>query len=377
MKAPPPFAKGAPSHGPLAPGGGLLFAAPLGEPPAPAVAPCPDPPAPAFFGPLGGSLSKASSMAGPMPPLNLARDFPLGLPPGMGGPPPGDPPGPPTFPAPLAGGCEPPGPPSGLPPGLPPMGLPPGMPPLMGMPPPGFPPGMGPVSSAGGPLGGSKPSDGPLGPGPSESLPAQAPPGSPPKGPAAKPEVKKRKKGVEGLASNKSIKTGGAVTVYSGYDAMTLAPKEKPAAEKPAAPTQVTGPAAVTQALQRQLPDGWEMRKSRSTGKIYYVNEKLGKSQFEPPAGSTIDKKVDPKKKKAATRSKEIPDAQFSDRGGMMGMMRATEQKKGRWAKWQKCNELLNEPDPEEMNRGNEDDLPRWKGKGKGKGRRRDDDDLD
>ncbi|CAE7825406.1 Kpna7, partial [Symbiodinium sp. KB8] len=116
--------------------------------------------------------------------------------------------------------------------------------------------------------------------------------------------VKKRKKGVEGLASNKSIKTGGAVTVYSGYDAMTIAPKEKPAAEKPAAPTQVTGPAAVTQALQRQLPDGWEMRKSRSTGKTYYVNEKLGKSQFEPPAGSTIDKKADPKKKKAATRSK-------------------------------------------------------------------------
>jgi len=119
--------------------------------------------------------------------------------------------------------------------------------------------------------------------------------------------VKKRKKGVEGLASNKSIKTGGAVTVYSGYDAMTLAPKEKPAAEKPAAPTQVTGPAAVTQALQRQLPDGWEMRKSRSTGKIYYVNEKLGKSQFEPPAGSTIDKKVDPKKEESRHQKQGDP----------------------------------------------------------------------
>lgn len=41
------------------------------------------------------------------------------------------------------------------------------------------------------------------------------------------------------------------------------------------------------QALPRQLPEGWEVKQSRSTGKVYYVNEKLGKTQWEPPAGSS------------------------------------------------------------------------------------------
>eukprot|EP00933_Yihiella_yeosuensis_P030790 TRINITY_DN24362_c0_g1_i3.p1 TRINITY_DN24362_c0_g1~~TRINITY_DN24362_c0_g1_i3.p1 ORF type:complete len:265 (+),score=88.76 TRINITY_DN24362_c0_g1_i3:73-795(+) len=32
-----------------------------------------------------------------------------------------------------------------------------------------------------------------------------------------------------------------------------------------------------------ELPKGWEMRKSKSTGKRYFVNEKLGKTQWTPP----------------------------------------------------------------------------------------------
>eukprot|EP00435_Cladocopium_sp_Y103_P034263 s1329_g8.t2 len=133
----------------------------------------------------------------------------------------------------------------------------------------------------------------------------KAPPGSPPRT-EEKPEIKKRKKGVEGLASNKAIKNGGAVTIYSGYDALTVEPKVAETSEKPpaSAQTQITGQ-SVIQGLQRQLPAGWEMRKSRSTGKVYYVNEKLGKSQFEPPACSTVDKQVD-KKKKASTKSKDL-----------------------------------------------------------------------
>jgi len=270
--------------------------------------------------------------------------------------PPGPPPGVPGFDVlgPAGPEGEPPGPPEGLPPGFPP-----GMPPFMGMPPPGFPPGMGPNAVAEPEGSGGAGDAGP-------AVTAQAPPGSPPC--EAKP---KKRKGVEGLASNKSIKNGGAVTVYSGYDAVKLTPKAEAQPAQPAQ-KQITG-GGVAQGFQRQLPDGWEVRKSRSTGKTYYVNEKLGKSQFEPPAGSTIDKTAD-KKKKAPARSKDVPEAAKSDRGGMMGLMRANEQKKGRWAKWQKCNEILNEPDPEEP-AGFQDDRPSWKGKGKGRGRRRDDDD--
>ncbi|CAK9079578.1 unnamed protein product [Durusdinium trenchii] len=351
-KAAPAFAKVAPSappHGPLAPSGGLLFppsdlvaqAAMLERPSAP--------PAPAFFGPLGGSLNKLPPGGGSFEPmLDMA---PPGPPPGM----------------PFGGeASDPPGPPAGLPPGFPPVG----MPFMEAMPPLGFPPGMEPSAglsvrafvenlSEGANVESASPPE----------IVAKAPPGSPPR---EKPEVKKRKKGVEGLASNKAIKNGGAVTIYAGYDAVTVAPKAPDASEKPSQPAQITG-GGVTQGLQRQLPPGWEMRKSRSTGKVYYVNEKLGKSQFDPPAGSTIDKQAEKKKKKVTARSKDIPDAQFTDRGGMLGLMRANEQKKGRWAKWQKCNEILNEPDPEEANL--QDDAPRWKGKGKGKGKRRDDDD--
>eukprot|EP00931_Biecheleriopsis_adriatica_P084132 TRINITY_DN5785_c0_g1_i2.p1 TRINITY_DN5785_c0_g1~~TRINITY_DN5785_c0_g1_i2.p1 ORF type:complete len:576 (+),score=133.39 TRINITY_DN5785_c0_g1_i2:48-1730(+) len=36
-------------------------------------------------------------------------------------------------------------------------------------------------------------------------------------------------------------------------------------------------------ALSVPLPEGWEAKQSNSTGKIYYVNEKLGKTQWTPP----------------------------------------------------------------------------------------------
>merc|ERR1712048_57912 len=99
---------------------------------------------------------------------------------------------------------------------------------------------------------------------------------------------------------------------------------------------------AGTEALPRQPPEGWEMKKSRSTGKVYYVNEKLGKSQFEPPAGSSI-KAAPQKKHRTSLRTKETPDAQVTDKAGLAGLIRANDQSKvGKWQKWQKTSRLLN-----------------------------------
>ena len=36
------------------------------------------------------------------------------------------------------------------------------------------------------------------------------------------------------------------------------------------------------------LPVGWEAKVSRSTGRVYYVNRKLGKSQFERPTIASL-----------------------------------------------------------------------------------------
>mmetsp|Transcript_52740 Transcript_52740/g.163640 ORF Transcript_52740/g.163640 Transcript_52740/m.163640 type:complete len:130 (-) Transcript_52740:51-440(-) len=108
------------------------------------------------------------------------------------------------------------------------------------------------------------------------------------------------------------------------------------------------GPAAAgREALQRQLPEGWEMKRSRTTGRMYFVNEKLGKSQFDPPAGSTVRAEVR-KKQHVSKRAKDIVDAQLSDKNGVMGLVRATEKRTGRWAKWQQCSQLLNAPEPGE-----------------------------
>lgn len=61
---------------------------------------------------------------------------------------------------------------------------------------------------------------------------------------------------------------------------------------------------------------------TRPGGKTYYVNEKLGKSQFDPPAGSTIRAEPAKKKHKVATHSRELPSAHTSDKVGMMGAPR-------------------------------------------------------
>lgn len=56
-----------------------------------------------------------------------------------------------------------------------------------------------------------------------------------------------------------------------------------------AAKAAATAAAERAQALPNQLPDGWEMKHSRSSGKVYYVNEKLNKTQWDPPAGFKVD----------------------------------------------------------------------------------------
>eukprot|EP00928_Gymnodinium_smaydae_P050826 TRINITY_DN34387_c0_g1_i1.p1 TRINITY_DN34387_c0_g1~~TRINITY_DN34387_c0_g1_i1.p1 ORF type:complete len:442 (+),score=73.02 TRINITY_DN34387_c0_g1_i1:157-1326(+) len=163
----------------------------------------------------------------------------------------------------------------------------------------------------------------------------------------------KRRK-VEGLADSKSIKGGGSVTVYSGYSATKVAPA--PAEKAPEAASQAQAlqqqpqlnASAAQQALPRMLPEGWEMRKSRSSGKVYYINEKLGQTQWVPPEGSTLKvESVKKKKVRESLRAKDAPDASVTDQNGLKGLVRATEQKVNRWQKWQKTSRLINEPSPE------------------------------
>lgn len=228
-------------------------------------------------------------------------------------------------------------PPAGFPPGFP---VPAGFPMPMPVPPAGFPPGFGPQGGGGAEASGTASPSPDASPEPAVELKAEAPE---PKA-AAEVSRKKRPSGVEGLASSKRIRSGGAVTVYNGLDAVTSAPKPEAATLPAAAPAK----SAATQALPRQLPEGWEMKRSRTTGKIYYVNEKLGKSQFDPPPGAVM-KATERRKEKVVQRpTKDIPDAQLTDRNGLIGLVRATDKKLGRWQKWQKCNQILNEPDPDE-----------------------------
>jgi len=37
---------------------------------------------------------------------------------------------------------------------------------------------------------------------------------------------------------------------------------------------------------EKELPKGWEERKSKKSGKVYYVNENLGKTQWERPTAA-------------------------------------------------------------------------------------------
>merc|ERR1711920_696299 len=122
----------------------------------------------------------------------------------------------------------------------------------------------------------------------------------------------------------------GSVTIYAPeYAENAAAPQQTEQHNPPIGPAPA--PTLGKDALERKLPEGWTMRKSRSTGKVYYVNEKLGKSQFDPPIGSTVKVKVK-KKQRAITHTKDLPDARLTDKNGMMGVIRASEQRKGRWA---------------------------------------------
>lgn len=356
---PPPgpvaFAAGDPfaglSPGPLDPwSDGLVPGPPPGLPPQLVEQP---PPPPGFETDVASAGFYDSGPPGP--PL---EDFP-----GYG--PAGEPPGPPDGPPPVDL-------PLGMPPfldALGPPGPPPGLPPFFpGAPvPPGFVPGFMPALPLDFPLGalpgaGSGPASLPgslaedAGTGPVASTPEVYGPQAE-AGAAAK---RRRHGGVEGLASAKHIKNGGTVTVYNGYSHVTVvpqgpqAPRQSSTAPHAEAPRQQQAPAASaaagTEALPRQLPEGWEVKRSRTTGRIYYVNEKLGRSQFEPPAGSTL-KTETRKKQKVTRRAKDSVDAQLSDKNGVMGLVRASEQRTGRWQKWQQCSKILNEPGP-----GEEDD---------------------
>eukprot|EP00929_Paragymnodinium_shiwhaense_P006628 TRINITY_DN11044_c0_g1_i1.p1 TRINITY_DN11044_c0_g1~~TRINITY_DN11044_c0_g1_i1.p1 ORF type:complete len:341 (-),score=70.73 TRINITY_DN11044_c0_g1_i1:340-1362(-) len=224
-----------------------------------------------------------------------------------------------------------------------PMGPPPGVD-FMG--PPGPPPPLGPP-----PMGGEfeiKPPSTP----PPPTLPSSVPGGV--DRPIGQPQ-KKRK--VEGLASSRNIKSGGSVTIYSGYAATTASkPSEQPknpvveqaaAATAPQASSLLAG---ATEAVSRQLPDGWEMKKSRSSGKIYYVNAKLGVSQFDPPAGSTVKASASAsKKQKVSVRAKDGAIAHKTDMNGLAGVVRAndTSSKKGRGQKSMKTSAAIHEPSPE------------------------------
>lgn len=248
----------------------------------------------------------------------------------------------------------------GLPAGIAPLDLGPlpqlpGLPPLEVESPLGLPPG---YVLTGHPLeNGVVPTPPPRPPPPEKKAPPEkpyVPPWEPPQGFGIDEASRKRRK-VEGLAPSKNIKQAGGLTVYAGYSAITSS-KDKDsgvADSTTSSSTARSGAAASAGAaitgvhgLPRQLPEGWEMKKSRSTGKVYYVNAKLGTSQFDPPAGSTV--KVSAKKKqKASTRSKEGPSATMSDRNGVAGIIRATEQKTNKWAKWQNTSRLLNTEDEE------------------------------
>merc|ERR1712039_1040335 len=172
------------------------------------------------------------------------------------------------------------------------------------------------------------------------------------------PPKKKKKTGVDGLASSKKISSGGSVTIYSGYSSISSAQQgQKSAAADPAqalinqqAQAQ-KGPnpgASVSgrEGLERQLPEGWEMKRSRTTGRIYYVNEKLGTSQFDPPHGSTV--KAEARKEKVVKKVKDGPTATHTDKNGVMGAIRASTARTGRWAKWNRCNDIIHKEDEEE-----------------------------
>lgn len=57
-----------------------------------------------------------------------------------------------------------------------------------------------------------------------------------------------------------------------------------------------------------RLPDGWEKKISSTTGKVYYVNKRLGETQWKPPAGSIIEV-VSPEADKSLRRAETSASA--------------------------------------------------------------------
>lgn len=196
----------------------------------------------------------------------------------------------------------------------------------------------------------------------SHGIPLAPPPSGPPPGARGDEALaKKRRHGVEGLAPSKNIRSGGAVTIYSGYSSVTSAMQKTPkaAALEPAQAllqqqqqrqANPAGAVSGREALTRQLPEGWEMKKSRTTGKTYYVNEKLGTSQFEPPHGSTVKAESTKKKHKSQIPKTDAPSAIKGDKNGVLGLVRASSARTGRFAKWNRCNEMVHaEDEPEDQ----------------------------
>lgn len=142
----------------------------------------------------------------------------------------------------------------------------------------------------------------------------------------------KRRRGVEGLAAGKEIKQSGPVTVYSGYSAVTAAPN--------AAKSQSASIAHSTmRTIPRQLPEGWEKRRSRTTDRVYYVNEKLNKTQWDPPAGSNLP--VVPQKKQKVQKTRHQPNAQTTSLNGVVGLVHAEEANTKRWKRWQQNSKAI------------------------------------
>lgn len=108
-------------------------------------------------------------------------------------------------------------------------------------------------------------------------------------------------KGRMGIGSIKGMYDNKAKRSSSKEDASLEGVSEKTEAPTPAA-TPAPAPVKAQPAKDRpvresfnldalpevSLPVGWEAKVSRSTGRVYYVNRKLGKSQFERPTLASL-----------------------------------------------------------------------------------------
>ncbi|RLN50551.1 hypothetical protein BBJ28_00025055, partial [Nothophytophthora sp. Chile5] len=90
-----------------------------------------------------------------------------------------------------------------------------------------------------------------------------------------------------------TVETVASTTVVSSKSVIA-----KPVVAKPVVPSKPKVVAPVDRPVRESfnldalpevpLPVGWEAKVSRSTGRVYYVNRKLGKSQFERPTLASL-----------------------------------------------------------------------------------------